>query len=331
MKVLIIRLSSFGDILQTLPAITALHNSGASVSYLTKKNFSSLVRTHPNIHSVLELHGKGSFLDLWSTAREIHQLQFTHIYDAHNNLRSLVLKSLLIIFAIRSLKTYNFLTRSKQRWQRFLFFKLHKPVFKMPFKGAISFLAPLKRWSISYNPNDQTHLFLPLSKNRIPQKPFITLAPSAAWKTKRWPETYWIELIKSCPDQHFVLLGGPEDHFCQRIKDSSPNNTINMAGQLNLIESCHFIKESELLISGDTGLLHAADQLNHPCIALIGPTAFGYPFNKNSTVLEVQLGCKPCSKDGRNPCINKVYQKCLIDVHPKTVRQKIYEILNGVS
>lgn len=330
MKVLIIRLSSFGDILQTLPAITALHNSGASVSYLTKKSFSPLISSHPHIHTVLELHGKGSFKDLWITAREIHHHNFTHIYDAHNNLRSLILKSLLLVFALTNLKIYSVLTRSKQRWKRFLFFKLRKPVFIMPFKGALSFLEPLKNWSVTYNPDNQTHLFLPPTKGQSPQKPFITLAPSAAWKTKRWPEAYWIELIKGCPDKYFVLLGGPEDHFCERIEQASPTNTINMAGKLNLIESCHFIKESSLLISGDTGLLHAADQLNHPCIGLIGPTAFGYPFNKNSIVLETQLDCKPCSKDGRNPCINKIYQKCLVDVHPKTVIQKTNQMLEGV-
>ena len=327
MKVLIIRLSSFGDILQTLPAISALHDSGSTVSYLTKKNFSSLVRTHPKLESVIELQGKGTLKDLWETAQSIDSQNFTHIYDAHNNLRSLLLKVFLITLGFFRFKTYIILTRSKQRWKRFLFFKLHQPVFNMPFKGALSYLAPLKRWNITSTPKDQTHLFLPLSHVPLPEKPFITLAPSAAWKTKRWPENYWIDLIQASPEKHFVLLGGAEDHFIERIHKASPRNTVNMAGRLNLIESCYYIKNSSLLISGDTGLLHAADQLHHPCIALIGPTAFGYPLHRTSEVLETQLPCKPCSKDGRNPCSNTIYQKCLIDIHPHIVIQKVNTIL----
>ncbi|MCC6137398.1 MAG: glycosyl transferase, partial [Bdellovibrionaceae bacterium] len=81
MRVLILRLSSFGDILQTLPAIDALAAAGNSVSFLTKKNFSALVKNHPKIEDVLELQGNGSLIDLWATARLVHSKNFSHIYD----------------------------------------------------------------------------------------------------------------------------------------------------------------------------------------------------------------------------------------------------------
>ena len=54
-------------------------------------------------------------------------------------------------------------------------------------------------------------------------------------------------------------------------------------------------------------------------IGLIGPTAFGYTSQNLSVVLETQLPCKPCSKDGRDPCKNVVFQKCMIEITPEKV------------
>lgn len=324
MRVLVIRLSSFGDILQTLPAVDALAASGAQVSYLTKATFAPLLSHSPSVHEVIQLSGKGSMKDLWSTAKLVRDKKFTHIYDAHNNLRSTVLRFFLRLLAGT---TYRAITRTKNRFRRFLFFKLRRPVLPTPFCGADSFIEPLAPWGIIFPDRNSKHLYLEPLKVNLPKDPFITIAPSAAWETKRWPKEYWQELVKKLPHRQFVILGGPEDLFCEEIHAASPSNTVNMAGQLTLMESCAAVEASSLLVSGDTGLLHAADQLRKKCIALIGPTAFGYPFNTTSTVLETTLWCKPCSKDGRDPCVNAVYQKCMKALEPSMVAERVEALL----
>lgn len=328
MRVLVIRLSSFGDILQTLPAVDALASSGAEVSYLTKKTFAPLVRHNPNVREVIELVGRGGINDLWITAKILRHKKFTHVYDAHNNLRSAVLK---IFLRFLCGTTFRMITRSKNRIKRFRFFKLRQPVFKMPFRGADSFIEPLAPWGVRFPDRHSQHLHLAPLSVPLPTSPFVTIAPSAAWKTKRWPVDYWKNLVVSLPHIQFVILGGPEDTFCADIHAASPSNTVNLAGRLNLLESCAAVEASQLLVSADTGLLHAADQLLKPCIALIGPTAFGYPFNDSAVVLETQLYCKPCSKDGRDPCINAVYQKCMKDITPETVAKTVTRLLEKTS
>lgn len=324
MRVLVIRLSSFGDILQTLPAVDALAASGAEVSYLTKKTFAPLIRHNPHVHEVLELAGKGSVSDLWATARLLRDKKFTHVYDAHNNLRSSILKFFLRLLAGT---TYRSITRSKNRFRRFLFFKLRRPVFKMPFRGADSFITPLAKWGVSFPDRHSKHLYLEPQNVNLPSGEFVALAPSAAWETKRWPVEHWKTLVQTLPHRKFVLLGGPEDAFCEDIRAASPSNTVNLAGRLSLLESCSVVEASSLLVSGDTGLLHAADQLQKKCIALIGPTAFGYPFNASSIVLETTLWCKPCSKDGRDPCVNIIYQKCMKELAPDAVAAHLESLL----
>jgi len=93
------------------------------------------------------------------------------------------------------------------------------------------------------------------------------------------------------------------------------------------LQSAVVINLSDLIIANDTGLLHVADQMAKPTIALIGPTAFGYPSHPGSTTLEIELPCKPCSKDGRGRCVNTVYQKCLVELTPERVARVAHEKL----
>jgi heptosyltransferase-2 len=133
---------------------------------------------------------------------------------------------------------------------------------------------------------------------------------------------YWKQLITLLPQTQFVILGGPEDTFCEELTLIAPERCTNLAGKISLIESCRVVGGARLTISADTGLLHAADQMRKPNIGLIGPTAFGYTSQNTSVVLETQLSCKPCSKDGRDPCKNTVFQRCMIEITPEAVAKR---------
>ena len=89
------------------------------------------------------------------------------------------------------------------------------------------------------------------------------------------------------------------------------------------MESCYLVKQSNLVISGDTGFLHAADLFHTPGIALMGPTAFGFPTGKEINVMEVPLPCRPCTKDGHGRCKQSVWQKCMVDITPDRVVKQV--------
>ena len=147
----------------------------------------------------------------------------------------------------------------------------------------------------------------------------ITLVPSANWIKKRWPVKHWQMLVQLLAEYDFILLAGPADSFCKEIEDAAPERVRNLAGQTSLLESCYLVAHSRLVISADTGFLHAADLFNVPALALMGPTAFGFPTGENSTVLEIPLPCRPCTKDGSGKCKLPCYQKCMTDITPQWV------------
>ena len=136
---------------------------------------------------------------------------------------------------------------------------------------------------------------------------------------KRWPIQHWKRLIEILGEFKFVVLGGPEDQFCSELERTAPDRVKSLAGRLNLAASSACLEFARLAISSDTGLLHVADQLGRPVLALIGPTAFGYPSHPSSETLEIELPCKPCSKDGRGRCVNTLYQRCLVELTPEIV------------
>lgn len=315
-RFLIIRFSSFGDIVQCMACVPELAQT-AEVDFLTKSSFAALPRLNLHISNVHAFDSKSGLIGLIKLAWQLRRRGYSVIYDAHENPRSKIVRFIMSLFT-----STRVIVRPKSRWKRFLFFKFKKrDVLPMPFKGMVSFCRP-----VGVTPKSQEWDFSRLiSSERLHQLESylgkVVLVPSAAWEMKRWPEEHWKELVSKL-DQESLILGGPEDHFCQKIADKSKLAN-NLAGKLSLIESCYLVAKAKIVVSADTGLLHVADILGVPVIALLGPTAFGHPTFKNSIEMGVELSCRPCTKDGRGACSQTVWRKCMVDITPASVLQKI--------
>jgi lipopolysaccharide heptosyltransferase II len=336
MKVLIIRFSSFGDVLQTLSVVGRIAEvyPQAKIQWVTRDEFIPLISSHPHIRKVWSVPKGAGFKDLWDLGAKLHAEGFTHVYDAHNNLRSHFLSMRLNGFLAWRVWTgrIKFLRRSIYRWKRFLLFRFHKNLFPKPFSGQGALLAPLERWGIAPQAPPVPQLFLESDavyklKSRFGGKSVVALAPSASYPLKRWPLEYWKELIKTFPETIFVLLGGAEDTFLGELAQLDPKRVINMAGKLSLIESASVVAASKVLIANDTGLLHVAEQIGKPCLALMGPAPFGFPSRPKTQIFEVELPCRPCSKHGQGPCVNAELQKCMRDIKPESVAAALRRLL----
>ncbi len=341
-KILIIRFSSFGDIIQCLSLPTNLHQAfdHAEIHWITRKDYADLISNHKGVSKIWALDRKTGIKGLLNMIQELKKENFTHIYDAHNNTRSHLicwcLNGPLGLFGL--FKRIQFIRRSQYRLRRFLLFRLGINLYPKPFVGQWALLEPLQKWGVSTQLPTPPQIFIDsktmndvkvhLQFDSI-QKPLIALSPSASYELKRWPPEYWKSLVDSHPQWRFIFLGGPHDHFIKDIATSS--HCINQAGQLSYLASAALIAQCDLIISNDTGLMHVGEQLGLPTIALMGPAPFGYPGRKSTLVLERNLPCRPCSKHGQGPCVNKEFQKCLRDISVKEVSKEIQKILEKKS
>ncbi len=326
------RFSSFGDVLQTLSVAGRVHADwpDAEIHWVTRAEFAPLLAAHPGVARVWTLPKGAGLGGLLRLGRELKAERFTHIYDAHNNLRSRVLSAQLNGFLDwRCLfGKHSFLRRSIYRYRRFMLFRFRRNLFPKPFSGQFALLEPLRKWGLKIDAPAVPQLFL--QGGALPADlpaDFVALAPSAAYPLKRWPLGHFRRLIELFPDTQFVLLGGPEDGFLEDL--AIPGRVRNLAGRLSLMDSARVIGKARALVANDTGLMHVAEQLGIPCLALMGPAPFGFPSRPRTRIYELELWCRPCSKHGQGPCVNPEFHKCLRDIRPETVARGLKEILSA--
>lgn len=325
MKILIIRFSSIGDLTQSLsiPSFIKSYVSQAEIHFVTRDDLSEIVQHHPAVHKTWTLNRKEGFKGLLKLIRELRKENFTHIYDAHNNLRSFFIRNFV--------PAKHKLIRPMMRLKRFLLLNFHVNLFEKPFSGQRDLIKPLEKWNMPFQLPPTPQLFLTTEKKQnalqlICEKNYICLVPSAAFELKRWPINYWDELIKLNPTKKFVVLAGKDDHFTNLLDKNS--NIINMTGKTDLLTSAAIIENAQMTVTNDTGLLHFAEQLGKPTIALMGPAPFGFPSRPKTVILERNLKCRPCSKHGQGPCTNSNFQECLRSFSPNEVSQHMNRILD---
>lgn len=341
-KVLVVRLSSIGDIIQCMSVVEGIKHTlpDSTVHWLVRQDMQKILQADPQIDRLIPFDRR---LGLWGFVRLAWQLRserYNLVYDAHYNLRSRLLKAILVPWLLGGLGHQpKLLERHKHRLRRLLFFGLKQRwALPYPFRSIYSFQLPLlKKGFVFPTQSHKQWSFAPEVVQRVDNEllapilhaqRWVTLVPSAAHAMKRWPLGHFQSLIRLLPEHHWVVLGGPDDHFCNDLQAVAPDRVLNLAGRTSLIESLYVVSRSHFVVSADTGFLHAADLFRRHGVALIGPTAFGFPTFPEMTVLSAQLPCQPCSKDGSGGCHRPVYQQCMVDLTPEQVQAEILKIVH---
>ncbi len=126
--------------------------------------------------------------------------------------------------------------------------------------------------------------------------------------------------------QPIILAGGKEDEqkANEIISQSFNKNIYNACGKYSINQSAFIVKNSQILITHDTGLMHIASALGVNIISVWGNTvpAFGmYPYLPKEKYVIIEnnnLNCRPCSKIGYDACPKKHF-KCMNDLSMQEV------------
>jgi lipopolysaccharide heptosyltransferase II len=155
---------------------------------------------------------------------------------------------------------------------------------------------------------------------------WIALQPGARWLNKRWPVENFAELVRLLanrfPDVRFAVLGDAGDRpLGEYISHAAPERSLNLCGETSLTEMVEWIRLCDLMITNDTGPMHAAAALGKPLVALFGPTEPRRtgPYGQLENVLRIDLPCSPCLK---SRCVWINPNECLTAISPAAVFER---------
>jgi heptosyltransferase-2 len=166
------------------------------------------------------------------------------------------------------------------------------------------------------------------------QTGFIALAPGAAYgPAKRWPLHYWRELIQKISEarkESLLILGGKEEEAYLRELwegvpgERPPQRVFSLVGATSALDLGRVLSKCSLLVTNDTGPMHAAAAAGTPVLALFGSTSPDWtrPFGSGHRVIYKQVECSPCFQ---KTC--PIGYKCLTAITVGEVFQGLLEIL----
>lgn len=313
MKFLVIRFSSIGDIVLATPAIRCLKKRypDAALHFLTKKKMKAVTEANPYIDKFHYFDG-----DFKQMAAALKAEKFDYVIDLHKNLRTLRLRLVL------KGKWYSY---QKLSLQKLLLTKFHVD---MPDKTHITMRSLNTLLPLDVKDDGQgLDYFIP-AKDRVNietlpanlQKGYGAIVIGASYYTKKLPPEKIIELVDRL-NVPVILMGGPEDKAVgdQIIAGSSNKLAWNGCGAFSLNGSADLIRQSDWVISHDTGLQYIACAFNKRVMAIWGGTSpslavepyYGssQPANYRNYIVP-GLSCQPCSNFGLKQCPKKHF-KCM--------------------
>jgi len=330
-KFLIIRLSSLGDIIHTLPAYAALRKNypEANISWLVEEKGKDILDFVPGINRTIVLSSKK-----WSIASKIYWAEFSRVVreirlkdQVALDFQGLI-KSGLFAYLSKAKTRIGFHKNNLRESGASLFYtenldpiseKMHviRKNLKLLTRIGIqndSFEFPLQI------PEALSHSVLEKIKTLgyHRESRLVILNVGAAWATKRWFAERWIELIRILNEKNlglfFLLLWG-SDVEKTLAEDIHSKTDTPLTPPLTLKEVMALINEADLLISGDTFALQVACALSRPVVGLFGPSSpkRNGPFSDQDSVAFHEMECSHCYK---RKCPNT---KCLKKITPKEV------------
>lgn len=308
MKILIIRLSSMGDIILTSPVARCLkqRHPDAELHYLVKAPFVPLVECSPYVAKV---HTLGPLADTLSLLQSEH---YDYVIDLQHNHRSAQLR--------RRLRCPSSTCRKEDLRRLWLVLTKrnilkHSHVVQRYLQAA----APLGisddglPLNLFYRTDSQ------LQSHPLMQQSYVAIACGAQHTTKQIPPAQLRHLVQSI-EAPIVLLGDESDG--RRIAEALqplPHRVLNLCGHTTLHQLAQWIDHAAVVIAADTGIMHIAAALQRPLVVVWGSTTpqLGFaPYRTDALNSEVPLPCRPCSKVGKEQCPRR-HLRCLTD-HPWT-------------
>lgn len=333
-RILIVRMSAMGDVIQTTPLPRALKAAlpDANVTWVSQTPFASLLEHNPHIDATITVpHRRFRAVDLLRAWWQIKRSEFTVTIDPQGLLKS-----------------------AGVTWMSDAPLRIGKEEAREVADFAYNEIIP-ERWDQTYVSQRYLELCEPLGASRgdyVPEiflveedflpayelfsleglngpRPVIALAPFAAEARKEWPAEYWVQLGDMLAEQfdaRIIIPGSAKERErAEALSAAMKRPALVFAGKTNMREAAAFLSKMDLFVGGESGLTHMAFAVGTPQVCIVGPTPLrnGPKAPRARTVYAPGIDCTPC-RDDHCP-----HSRCLMEVTPEMVLAAATEVFEG--
>ncbi|WP_373020835.1 lipopolysaccharide heptosyltransferase I [Thiomicrorhabdus sp.] len=311
MRILLIKMSSMGDVFHTFPALSDAQAAipDLTVDWVVEKSFAEIPKWHPVVDKVYPIELRKWRKDLFNRDtrdaikaffEEVNQTRYDLVLDAQG-----LYKSMWV--ARRSngpVSGFDF--KSAREPLASLFYQHKYPVAKD--QHAILRLRQLFAQALNYNLNDDQPIVYGLDTQAW-SKPeelpaewngggYLVFLHGTTWETKYWPEEYWVALLQKANQSGFKVVlpwGNEEEHQrALRLADSTETGQAWVPERmLSLNVVARLLKNAEGVVSVDTGLSHVAAALEVPMVVLYRVTDPKLVGADGAKVIRLESPCAP--------------------------------------
>lgn len=347
MRVLLIKTSSLGDVIHTLPALTDASRAipGIRFDWVVEEGFAEIPSWHPAVDRVIPVAIRRWRKNLWQTFKNgewrrfkasLRERNYDLVIDAQGLLKSAWLTR-YVKAPVAGLDRDSVREPLASR-----FYSRRLAVGRG--QHAVERLRQLFAVALGYDlPPGLGDYALRREQWRHdqPAAPFVLFLHGTTWATKHWPEIYWRELAERLGHAGIEVRlpwGNPaEQARAQRIAAGLKNAVV--LPKLNLAGVAGVLAQARACVAVDTGLGHLAAALDVPTISLFGPTNPGLTgaYGKGQSHLASDFPCAPCMskkctyqptpEDQRRFDLKREWPLCFTRLNPERVASRLSAVL----
>lgn len=305
MRVLVVKMSSLGDIVHTLPAINDLAERYPQIEldWLVDEGFAQIPTWHPVVNQVFALPlrrwKKNLFkAQTWSEYRQFKQQLIDQKYDYVIDAQGL-LKSVFFAKKVQG-HTHGYDAKSIREPLASRFYDHTYSVSRQ--LHAVERIRTLFAQVFEYEVDlDKVHYRLHLEPLALSlAKKYIVFAHATTWEAKHFPENHWMSLADLLQHSGVTIylpwVNEEEKARAQRIAQG--RDWVELLPKVSLNQIAAVLQNASAVVGVDTGLSHIAASVETPVVAIYGATSAGLarPYGERVLALQSDYHCSPCMK-----------------------------------
>lgn len=305
MRILVVKLSSFGDVIHAMPALSDLARAhpDIEIDWLVEEGFASIAALHPAVSTIFMVSDRrlrwppSRWPALLATRRRLKAELRARRYDFVVDLQGLAKSVIAARLAGAPIAGYDAKSIREPAASR-----LYKLTFAVPrnlhavernrrlLAAAFAYEVPAGRGAFGLKKADGGFAGLPAR--------YAVLVHSASWPSKLWPEAEWLRFVQHLAGRGIpaVLPWGSDEERARAERIAAGGHAMVLPERLGGADLAAVIGGAVCAVGLDSGLMHLATALGVPGVWLFGPTDPGLtgPYGDGQTVIQSANPAAPC-------------------------------------